>query len=96
MVEVQSVRRAVVAALLAGAMAVGSGGIAAAKPTSAVSPASCTPGYTPCIPNRSSDVDCYGGGGNGPRYTRPGVVYHVVDSKDRYHLDPNHNHRGCE
>ena len=22
----------------------------------------CTPGYRPCIPNRRSDVDCYGGG----------------------------------
>ena len=57
--------------------------------------ASCTPGYSPCIPNKASDVDCYGGGGNGPRYTKPGVVYRVT-GYDRYRLDSNHDHRGCE
>jgi len=56
---------------------------------------SCTPGYKPCIPNKPSDVDCYGGGGNGPRYTRPGVVYKVT-GYDRYRLDADHDHRGCE
>jgi hypothetical protein len=55
----------------------------------------CTPGYRPCIPNRPSDVDCYGGGGNGPRYTRPGVVYHVRGS-DRYGLDGDNDGLGCE
>ena len=56
---------------------------------------SCTPGYSPCIPNRASDVDCYGGGGNGPRYTRPGVVYRVRGA-DRYRLDADNDGRGCE
>ena len=55
----------------------------------------CTPGYRPCIPNRRSDVDCYGGGGNGPRYTRAGVVYRVRGA-DRYGLDADNDHRGCE
>lgn len=55
----------------------------------------CTPGYRPCIPDRPSDVDCYGGGGNGPRYTRPGVVYRVRGS-DRYRLDGDNDGRGCE
>jgi hypothetical protein len=55
----------------------------------------CTPAYRPCIPNRASDVDCYGGTGNGPRYTRPGVVYRVWGS-DRYRLDADNDHRGCE
>lgn len=55
----------------------------------------CTPGYRPCIPNRRSDVDCYGGGGDGPRYTRPGVVYRVRGA-DRYGLDGDNDGRGCE
>jgi hypothetical protein len=55
----------------------------------------CTPGYRPCIPLRASDVDCYGGSGDGPRYTRPGVVYRVT-GYDRYRLDADHDGRGCE
>jgi hypothetical protein len=55
----------------------------------------CTRGYSPCIPNRPSDVDCYGGSGNGPRYTRAGVVYRVWGS-DRYGLDADNDGRGCE
>lgn len=55
----------------------------------------CTSGYRPCILNRRSDVDCYGGGGNGPRYTRAGVVYRVRGA-DRYGLDADNDHRGCE
>jgi hypothetical protein len=56
---------------------------------------SCTPGYMPCIPNRASDVDCYGGSGNGPRYTMAGVVYRVRGA-DRYRLDADNDGRGCE
>ena len=55
----------------------------------------CTPGYRPCIPNRPTDVDCYGGGGNGPRYTRPGVTYRVTGS-DPYRLDADNDGYGCE
>jgi hypothetical protein len=58
--------------------------------------AGCTPGYLPCIANYSSDVDCYGRGGNGPRYTRRGVTYTVRSGYDRYRLDTNHNGLGCE
>ena len=35
------------------------------------------------------------GSGNGPRYTAPGVVYHVTGS-DPYRLDADHDHWGCE
>jgi hypothetical protein len=55
----------------------------------------CTRGYKPCIPDRRSDVDCYGGGGNGPRYTKPGVTYRVRGS-DRYGLDGDNDGWGCE
>jgi resuscitation-promoting factor RpfB len=55
----------------------------------------CTPGYSPCIRKRASDVDCYGGSGNGPRYTKPGVVYRVTGS-DRYRLDADNDGWGCE
>jgi hypothetical protein len=54
----------------------------------------CTSGYEPCIP-RGSDVDCAGRGGNGPRFTRPGVVYRVRGD-DPYGLDDDHDGRGCE
>lgn len=83
-------RIAVVAATVA---IVGSGFAGTSLPASAG--LSCTRGYSPCIPNRPSDVDCYGGGGNGPRYTRPGVVYRVWGS-DRYDLDRDNDGRGCE
>jgi hypothetical protein len=54
----------------------------------------CTPGYSPCLPLGPSDYDCYGGGGNGPAYTQPGVVYHVSGS-DPYGLDSNHDGLAC-
>jgi hypothetical protein len=73
---------------------IGSGFVAATTPA-AIAGNNCTRGYRPCIPNRPSDVDCYGGGGNGPRYTRPGVVYRVWGS-DRYRLDSDNDGRGCE
>jgi hypothetical protein len=60
------------------------------------SPASCTPGYRPCIPNKRSDVDCWGGSGNGPRYTKPYVTYRVRRGYDRYGLDADHDGWGCE
>ena len=56
---------------------------------------SCTPGYSPCIANKRSDVDCWGGSGNGPRYTKPYVTYRVTGS-DRYGLDADHDGKGCE
>ena len=55
----------------------------------------CTKGYKPCIKDRPSDVDCRGGSGNGPRYTKAGVVY-KVHGADPYGLDADNDHRGCE
>jgi hypothetical protein len=46
----------------------------------------CIPGYSPClIYHDGADYDCYGGSGNGPYYTAPGVVYRVTGS-DPYGL----------
>ena len=80
-------------AVVAATVTVAASGFAMASPSA--SAARCTRGYNPCIPDRRSDVDCYGGSGNGPRYTRPGVVYRVTGS-DRYRLDADNDGRGCE
>jgi hypothetical protein len=55
----------------------------------------CTPGYSPCLPLGPSDYDCAGGSGDGPAYTKPGVVYHVSGS-DPYGLDADGDGQGCE
>jgi hypothetical protein len=55
----------------------------------------CTPGYSPCLPIGPSDYDCYGGGGDGPAYTQPGVTYQVTGS-DPYRLDSDNDGLGCE
>jgi hypothetical protein len=90
------VRKAITAMVLAVFLGItGVGSTLSASATDQYVQVSCTPGYRPCIPNRLSDVDCYGGGGNGPRYTRPGVVYRVGGS-DRYRLDADNDGRGCE
>src|SRR5213076_1665016 len=52
----------------------------------------CTPGYSPCIPP-GSDVDCAGGGGDGPRYVQGPVR---VTGSDPYDLDGNGDGVGCE
>lgn len=68
----------------------------AARPRSRVAKAvTCTPGYSPCIPLLGTDVDCGGGGGDGPRMTRPGTVYRVT-GPDRYRLDADGDGLGCE
>jgi hypothetical protein len=54
----------------------------------------CTPGYSPCLVDRGGDYDCSGGGGNGPYFTVPGVVY-AVTGPDPYLLDGNHDGRAC-
>ncbi len=57
---------------------------------------SCTSGYSPCLPyHGGADYDCYGQGGNGPYFTKPGVMY-AVNGNDPYRLDGNNNGRGCE
>jgi flagellar hook assembly protein FlgD len=56
----------------------------------------CTPGYSPCLVyHGGADYDCAGGSGNGPYFTKPGVVYHVTGA-DPYGLDGNNNGLGCE
>jgi len=56
----------------------------------------CTPGYSPCLVwHGGADYDCYGGGGDGPYYTVPGVTYRVT-GPDPYRLDGNGNGLGCE
>jgi hypothetical protein len=53
----------------------------------------CDPNYSgACVPI-ASDVDCAGGGGNGPAYVK-GPVY--VVGKDIYGLDKDGNGVGCE
>ncbi len=56
----------------------------------------CTSGYSPCLVNHSgADYDCYGGSGDGPYYTEPGVVY-TVSGSDPYSLDADNDGSGCE
>lgn len=52
----------------------------------------CTPGYSPCIPP-GPDVDCEGGGGNGPRYVQGPVT---VTGSDPYGLDADGDGIGCD
>ncbi len=56
-------------------------------------PSNCHPSYSPCIANLSSDVDCAGGGGNGPRFVQGPVQ---VRGSDPYGLDGNNDGVGCE
>jgi hypothetical protein len=56
----------------------------------------CTTGYSPCLVyHGGADYDCYGGTGDGPYYTEPGVTYNVTGS-DPYGLDADNDGRGCE
>ncbi len=51
----------------------------------------CTPGYSPCIPP-GPDVDCAGGGGDGPRFVQGPVR---VSGSDPYGLDSDGDGVGC-
>lgn len=51
----------------------------------------CTTGYSPCLPP-ASDYDCFGGSGDGPKYT--GRV--TVTGSDPYGLDADNDGVGCE
>lgn len=86
----------VVALATSAAPVLASSGGAASAPAIAVARKSCTPGYSPCIPNKPSDVDCWGGSGNGPRYTAPNTTYTVKGGSDRYGLDVDRDGLGCE
>jgi len=52
----------------------------------------CDPNYSGCVPI-ASDVDCEGGGGNGPAYVKGPVS---VIGKDIYRLDRDGDGIGCE
>jgi hypothetical protein len=70
----------------------GSSGVA---PSGSGGGGNCTPGYSPCLPYRGGqDYDCYGGSGNGPYFTAPGVTYTVTGS-DPYRLDGNGDGKAC-
>lgn len=56
------------------------------------SPTVCNPNYSPCIFN-GSDVDCRGGGGDGPRFVAGPVQ---VLGADIWDLDADNNGIGCE
>jgi hypothetical protein len=89
---VAAYRRFVGAAPFATAPAVGSSGGGSAGGGGG---GKCTPGYAPCLSDKDGeDYDCYGGGGNGPLFTRPGVTY-TVTGDDPYGLDGNHDGRAC-
>jgi hypothetical protein len=64
----------------------------ACAPKAPPAPPGCNPNYTPCVPN-ASDVDCAGGGGNGPAYVSGPVT---VIGVDVYGLDSDHDVIGCE
>jgi hypothetical protein len=51
----------------------------------------CNPNYDPCVPN-ASDVDCAGGGGNGPIYVHGPIR---VIGVDVYGLDGNGDGIAC-
>jgi hypothetical protein len=61
------------------------------KTASSTSP-QCDPNYSGCVPI-ASDVDCAGGPGNGPAYTKGPVR---VIGKDIYELDRDGDGVGCE
>ena len=63
------------------------------KPNAAQPKSSCDPNYAgACVPI-ASDVDCAGGGGNGPAYVQGPVT---VIGTDIYKLDADHDGIGCE
>ena len=76
--------------------------VAAPKPPVAAKPApkppvaaprpACDPNYSGCVPI-ASDVDCEGGGGNGPAYVRGPIR---VVGKDIYDLDRQGNRDACQ
>ncbi|GAA2603755.1 hypothetical protein GCM10010399_38400 [Dactylosporangium fulvum] len=68
-------------------------GIAVAAAGTGKPPASnCHPSYRPCVPT-ASDVDCAGGGGNGPKYVQGPIT---VIGPDVYDLDRDGDGVACE
>ena len=62
------------------------------KPEDARQDERCDPNYTPCVPI-ASDVDCGGGGGNGPAYVQGPVR---VVGTDIYELDRDGDGIACD
>ena len=60
--------------------------------TKVTSQPKCDPNYTPCVPI-ASDVDCGGGGGNGPAYVWTKVR---IIGNDIYDLDNDGDGYGCD
>jgi hypothetical protein len=56
---------------------------AAEEPTAAQQAPDCNPNYTPCVPNDPVDMDCEGGGGDGPSYVRGPVQVIGEDVRTR-------------
>jgi len=52
----------------------------------------CDPNYSGCVPV-ASDVDCAGGGGNGPEYVQGPIE---VIGEDIYRLDGDGDRIACE
>lgn len=52
----------------------------------------CDPNYSGCVPV-ASDVDCAGGGGNGPEYVKGPIQ---VIGQDIYNLDRDGDGIACE
>lgn len=67
-------------------------GTKVAKPAPAPAPSNCDPNYSGCVPI-ASDVDCAGGGGNGPAYVSGPI--NVIGS-DIYDLDRDNDGIACE
>ena len=63
-----------------------------AAPAVNPSPNVCDPNYSGCVPI-ASDVDCAGGGGNGPEYVKGPIR---VVGRDIYHLDGDGDGIACE
>ena len=65
--------------------------------TSTLVAAQCHPAYAGvCIDPAASDVDCAGGGGDGPAYTTA-INFQLVDiANDPYGLDRDHDGQGCD
>lgn len=68
------------------------GGNGGGRAAGSSSGSGCTPGYSPCI-RPGPDVDCAGGGGDGPRYVQGPVR---VTGSDPYDLDSDDNGIGCQ
>lgn len=80
-----------VLSVLIGGYAAEEGAVAETSPESSAR-SGCHPSYDPCVPI-ADDVDCAGGGGDGPGYVVGPIK---VIGPDEYRLDSNGDGVGCE